>query len=99
MKRLWACYAPYQNILFFVIAGSVLTAGLEISFPMIVRYILEDILPVGDMVRLVHTAAVFVYSLRRLSVLVLLRVVLWPQYGHAYRKTTCGAACFLISSP
>ena len=58
MKRLWACYAPYQNILFFVIAGSVLTAGLEISFPMIVRYILEDILPAGDMVRLVHTAAV-----------------------------------------
>lgn len=58
MKRLWACYAPYQNILFFVIAGSVLTAGLEISFPMIVRYILEDILPAGDMLRLVHTAAV-----------------------------------------
>ena len=58
MKRLWACYAPYHTILFFVIAGSVLTAGLEISFPMIVRYILEDILPAGDMVRLVHTAAV-----------------------------------------
>ena len=58
MKRLWACYAPYHTILFFVIAGSVLTAGLEISFPMIVRYILEDILPAGDMLRLVHTAAV-----------------------------------------
>lgn len=58
MKRLWACYAPYHTILFFVIAGSILTAGLEISFPMIVRYILEDILPAGDMLRLVHTAAV-----------------------------------------
>lgn len=58
MKRLWACYAPYHTILFFVIAGSVLTAGLEISFPMIVRYILEDILPAGDMLRLVHTVAV-----------------------------------------
>ena len=58
MKRLWACYSPYHTILFFVIAGSVLTAGLEISFPMIVRYILEDILPAGDMLRLVHTAAV-----------------------------------------
>ena len=58
MKRFWACYAPYHTILFFVIAGSVLTAGLEISFPMIVRYILEDILPAGDMLRLVHTAAV-----------------------------------------
>lgn len=58
MKRLWACYAPYHTILFFVIAGSVLTAGLEISFPMIVRYLLEDILPAGDMLRLVHTAAV-----------------------------------------
>ena len=58
MKRLWACYAPYHTILFFVIAGSVLTAGLEISLPMIVRYILEDILPAGDMLRLVHTAAV-----------------------------------------
>lgn len=58
MKRLWACYAPYHTILAFVVMGSVLTAGMEISFPMIVRYILEDILPAGDMIRLVHTAAV-----------------------------------------
>ena len=58
MKRLWACYAPYHTILAFVVMGSVLTAGMEISFPMIVRYILEDVLPAGDMIRLVHTAAV-----------------------------------------
>lgn len=58
MNRLWACYAPYHKTLFLVIIGSVVTAGMEISFPMIVRYILEDILPAGDMLRLVHTAAV-----------------------------------------
>ena len=40
------------------LAGSVLTAGLGNFLSMIVRYILEDILPAGDMVRLVHTAAV-----------------------------------------
>lgn len=57
MKRLWACYAPYHKMLAFVIIGSVITAGMEISFPMIVRYILEDILPAGNMILLAHTAA------------------------------------------
>ncbi len=58
MKRLWACYAPYHKRLYFVIVASVLTAAMEITFPMIVRYILEDILPQGDMLRLARTAAV-----------------------------------------
>ena len=57
MKRLWACYAPYHKILAFVSIGSVLTAAMEISFPMIVRHILEDILPTGNMLRLAQTAA------------------------------------------
>lgn len=57
MKQLWACYAPYHKTLVFVLLGSVLTAGMEISFPMIVRYILETILPAGNMLMLAHTAA------------------------------------------
>ena len=40
-----------------VVIGSVLTAGMEITFPMIVRYILEVILPAQNMILLAHTAA------------------------------------------
>lgn len=57
MKRLWACYAPYHKTLIAVVVGSVLTAGMEITFPMIVRYILEHILPAQNMILLAHTAA------------------------------------------
>lgn len=57
MKRLWACYTPYHKTLVAIIVGSVLTAGMEITFPMIVRYILEHILPAQNMILLAHTAA------------------------------------------
>ena len=57
LKRLWACYAPYHKTLVCVIVGSVLAAAMEITFPMIVRYILEDILPAQNMILLAHTAA------------------------------------------
>ena len=57
MKRLWACYTPYRKTLISVVIGSVLTAGMEITFPMIVRYILEVILPAQNMILLAHTAA------------------------------------------
>ena len=62
-------------MLCFVVIGSVLTAGLEISFPMIVRYILEDILPAGHMLRLVHAAALL---------LVLYVVCLCLSFGVSY---------------
>lgn len=57
LQRLWACYAPYRKTLVAVVIGSVLTAGMEITFPMIVRYILEVILPAQNMILLAHTAA------------------------------------------
>lgn len=57
MKRFGMCYAPYYKSLIFVIMASVMTAGLEITFPMIVRHILEVILPARDVVRLGAAAA------------------------------------------
>lgn len=57
MKRFGMCYAPYYKSLIFVIMASVVTAGLEITFPMIVRHILEVILPARDVVRLGAAAA------------------------------------------
>ena len=48
VKALLACYKPYRGILVLVIVGAMITSGLEITFPMIVRYILGEILPAMD---------------------------------------------------
>jgi len=42
-------YKPYKKMLVFVIAGSLISAGVEITFPMIVRHILGTVLPARDM--------------------------------------------------
>ena len=53
--RFLSCYRPYTRLLAVVVTGSVLAAGLETGFPMIVRHILNDILPARDMARLWQT--------------------------------------------
>lgn len=78
MKRLWACYAPYYSTLTFVIIGSVLSAGMEISFPMIVRYILETILPAGNMTQLVYMA-VILFSLYAACLCISFGVSYWGR--------------------
>lgn len=62
MRKIWECYTPYYKSLVFVIIASVLTAGLEVTFPMIVRYILDTVLPSGDMVQL-GKVSIFLLSL------------------------------------
>ncbi|MGI6263010.1 MAG: ABC transporter ATP-binding protein [Succiniclasticum sp.] len=42
-------YRPYKVTLLLVLAGSFLTSGLDLLFPMIVRRIISDALPTGDM--------------------------------------------------
>lgn len=42
-------YRPYGVTLLLVLAGSFLTSGLDLLFPMIVRRIISDALPTGDM--------------------------------------------------
>ena len=78
MKRLWACYAPYYSTLTFVIIGSVLSAGMEISFPMIVRYILETILPAGNMTQLLYMA-VILFSLYAACLCISFGVSYWGR--------------------
>ena len=55
IRRFLSCYRPYTRLLAVVMTGSVLAAGLETGFPMIVRHILNDILPARDMARLWQT--------------------------------------------
>lgn len=57
MRRILFWYAPYKRWFIFVILASVVTAGLEVTFPMIVRYILETVLPTENMLQLGKVAA------------------------------------------
>lgn len=58
MRELWSYYRPYRGTLVLVIVGSLVGAGLEISFPMLIRHILEEILPQGDMAGLAQWAGI-----------------------------------------
>lgn len=52
MRQLWSCYARYYKQVLFVVLGSCVTAALDITFPMIVRNILETVLPFANIQRL-----------------------------------------------
>lgn len=54
---LFQFYKPYKKSLAFVIAGALLTAGMEVTFPMIVRHILGVVLPTRDMQSLLYEGA------------------------------------------
>ena len=54
---LFQFYKPYKKSLAFVIAGALLTAGMEVTFPMIVRHILGVVLPARDMQSLLYEGA------------------------------------------
>lgn len=56
MKRFLSCYRSYGRLLAVVVIGSVLSAVLEILFPMVVRHILDVILPSGDLEALIRSA-------------------------------------------
>ena len=56
MKRFLSCYRSYGRLLAVVVIGSVLSAGLETLFPMVVRHILDAVLPSGDLEALIRSA-------------------------------------------
>ena len=56
MKRFLSCYRSYGRLLAVVVIGSVLSAVLETLFPMVVRHILDVILPSGDLEALLRSA-------------------------------------------
>ncbi|HCJ90328.1 MAG TPA: thiamine ABC transporter permease, partial [Acidaminococcaceae bacterium] len=50
-------YKPYRVMVILVILGSFLTSVLDLLFPMIVRKIIRDALPAGDMRLLLSLSA------------------------------------------
>lgn len=56
MKRFLSCYRSYGRLLAVVVIGSVLSAVLETLFPMVVRHILDVVLPSGDLEALLRSA-------------------------------------------
>ena len=71
-------YQPYKKILFGVIIGSLTVAILELIFPLLIRHILNEVLPQKDLSALFKDAGV-------LLVLYLLNYLLLYQinyHGH-----------------
>lgn len=51
-KRFLPYYQPYKAIVLLTVVGSLLTAGLDLVFPLLVRHILDAVLPAGELTAL-----------------------------------------------
>lgn len=56
IKKLLKYYKPYQKILCFALGGAVLTSLIELVFPLYMRYIMNDILPLANISLLLQAA-------------------------------------------
>lgn len=56
IKKMLKYYKPYQKILFFALGGAVLTSLIELIFPLYMRYIMNEILPISDIALLLKAA-------------------------------------------
>ncbi len=56
LHTLLSCYRPYKGLLAFIIIGSFVASGLELFFPIGMREILNDLIPMGDMESLLLAA-------------------------------------------
>lgn len=56
VRLLLRCYASYKQVLCFVIIGSLTGSALELCFPLVIRHIMEDLLPGGSAVLLAQAA-------------------------------------------
>lgn len=62
LKGFWHYYRPYKKILALTLIGSVIASVTELFFPMLIRYIMNELLPQRD-VALLLKAAVFMLAL------------------------------------
>lgn len=62
LKGFWRYYRPYKKILALTLIGSVIASVTELFFPMLIRYIMNELLPQRDVVLLLK-AAVFMLAL------------------------------------
>lgn len=83
MRKLWACYRSYYTQVLYILLGSCVTAGLDITFPMVVRNILSTVLPAADMARLWRLGGIL------LGLYAISFVVSWGVY---YGGKSMGAA-------
>lgn len=71
-------YKPYKSILYGVVIGSLVAALLDLAFPMLVRQILNEVLPQKNTYRLLHdTGILFILYLGNYGLLYLVN-----YYGH-----------------
>lgn len=71
-------YKPYKSILYGVVIGSLVAALLDLVFPMLVRQILNEVLPQKNTDRLLHdTGILFILYLGNYGLLYLV-----DYYGH-----------------
>ena len=71
-------YKPYKSILYGVVIGSLVAALLDLVFPMLVRQILNEVLPQKNTDRLLHdTGLLFILYLGNYGLLYLVN-----YYGH-----------------
>lgn len=57
LKNFLNYYKPYKKILGLTLAGALLTSLIELGFPLYMRHILNDVLPLGDIPLLLQAAA------------------------------------------
>ena len=58
LKRFLKYYLPYKKMLAFTLGGALVSSLAELLFPMYMRYIMNDVLPAGDISFLLQAAAV-----------------------------------------
>ena len=58
LRRFLRFYIPYKKVLTLTLFGAVLTALIELFFPLYMRYIMNEILPQGNIPLLLKAAAV-----------------------------------------
>lgn len=56
IKKMLKYYKSYQKILFLALGGAVLTSLIELIFPLYMRYIMNEILPISDIELLLKAA-------------------------------------------
>ena len=57
LKGFWRYYRPYKKILALTLIGSVIASVTELFFPMLIRYIMNELLPQRDVPLLLKAAA------------------------------------------
>ena len=78
VKRFTRYYKPYKSILAGVIAGTFAMAALDLIFPMVVKYLIQDILPLQDMEQLFTGSAILLL----LYIINFIIQFLVQYYGH-----------------